>query len=94
VIFDSSIDKNRDAVDGAGALIPINCREIPRKDAHLFFPQLHPCQHDFRSHKEKWAVVPHGPDKHPAYDFVNGPSGTGVTTYLHPKSVLSWPEKH
>src|SRR6266850_2831610 len=37
VIFDSSIDKNRDASMVAEVLIPINYRKIPRKAAHLFF---------------------------------------------------------
>ena len=85
VIFDSSIDKNRDAVDGGGGIDPDRLPRDPKKGCTPVFP------HNFvrvntifeviksRGGRTAWC------DKHPAYDLVNGPSGTGVDDLFTPE---------
>ena len=85
VIFDSSIDKNRDAVDGGGGIDPDRLPRDPQKGCTPVFP------HNFvrvntifeviksRGGRTAWC------DKHPAYDLVNGPSGTGVDDLFTPE---------
>jgi len=85
VIFDSSIDKNRDAVDGGGGIDPDKLPKDPKKGCTPVFP------HNFIRVNTIFEVIRRSggrtawSDKHPAYDFVNGPSGTGVDDLFTPE---------
>ena len=85
VIFDSSIDKNRDAVDGGGGIDPDRLPRDPRKGCAPVFP------HNFVRVNTIFEVIKSSggrtawSDKHPSYDLVNGPSGTGVDDLFTPE---------
>ena len=85
VVFDSSIDKNRDAVDGGGGIDPNKLPRDPKKGCAPVFP------HGFIRVNTIFEVIKRSggrtawSDKHPAYDFVNGPSGTGVDDLFTPE---------
>ena len=85
VIFDSSIDKNRDAVDGGGGIDPDRLPRDPQKGCTPVFP------HNFVRVNTIFEVIKSSGgrtawcDKHPAYDLVNGPSGTGP---VYPRSAF------
>jgi hypothetical protein len=85
VIFDSSIDRNRDAVDGGGGIDPAKLPRDPKKGCAPVFP------HNFIRVNTIFEVIKRSggrtawSDKHPAYDFVNGPSGTGVDDLFTPE---------
>jgi len=85
VIFDSSIDTNRDAVDGGGGIDPDKLPRDPKKGCTPVFP------HNFIRVNTIFEVIKRSggrtawSDKHPAYDFVNGPSGTGVDDLYTPE---------
>lgn len=85
VIFDSSIDKDRDAVDGGGGIDPAKLPRDPKKGCTSVFP------HDFIRVNTIFEVIKRSggrtawSDKHPAYDFLNGPSGIGVDDLFTPE---------
>jgi hypothetical protein len=85
VIFDSWIDVNRDAVDGGGGIDPQKLPRDPKKGCKPVFP------HDFIRVNTIFEVLKQSgrrtawSDKHPAYDFVNGPSGNGVDDLFTPE---------
>ncbi len=85
VIFDSSIDMNHDAVDGGGGIDPNKLPRDPKKGCVPVFP------HSFVRVNTIFEVIKKSgrrtawSDKHPAYDFVNGPSGTGVDDLFTPE---------
>src|SRR6266849_1530043 len=85
VIFDSSIDKNHDAVDGGGGIDPNKLPRDPKNGCFPVFP------HSFIRVNTIFEVIKMSgrrtawSDKHPAYDFVNGPSGTGVDDLFAPE---------
>jgi hypothetical protein len=85
VIFDSSIDKNRGAVDGGGGIDPDRLPRGPQKGCTPVFP------HNFVRVNTIFEVIKSSGgrtawcDKHPAYDLVNGPSGTGVDDLFTPE---------
>jgi len=85
VIFDSSIDKNRDAADGGGGIDPDKLPKDPKKGCSPVFP------HNFIRVNTIFEVIRRSggrtawSDKHPAYEFVNGPSGTGVDDLFTPE---------
>ena len=85
VIFDSSIDRNRDAVDGGGGIDPAKLPRDPKRGCAPVFP------HNFIRVNTIFEVIKRSggrtawSDKHPAYDFVNGPSGTGVDDLFTPE---------
>src|ERR1700693_1871922 len=73
IIFDSSIDKDRDAIDGGGGIDPNKLPRDPKKGCSPVFP------HSFIRVNTIFEVIKKSgrrtawSDKHPAYDFVNGP---------------------
>ena len=85
VVFDSSIDKNRDAVDGGGGIDPDKLPRDPKNGCAPVFP------HSFIRVNTIFEVIKRSggrtawSDKHPAYDFVNGPSGAGVDDLFTPE---------
>jgi hypothetical protein len=85
VIFDSSIDKNREAVDGGGGIDADKLPRDPKKGCTPVFP------HNFIRVNTIFEVIQRSggrtawSDKHPAYDFVNGPSGSGVDDLFTPE---------
>jgi Type I phosphodiesterase / nucleotide pyrophosphatase len=85
IIYDSSIDKNRDAVDAGGGIDPKKLPLDPTKECSPVFP------HAFIRVNTIFEVIKRSgcrtawADKHPAYDFVNGPSGTGVDDLFTPE---------
>ena len=85
IIYDSSIDKNRDVVDAGGGIDPRKLPLDPAKKCSPVFP------HAFIRVNTIFEVIKKSggrtawADKHPAYDFVNGPSGTGVDDLFTPE---------
>ncbi|HEV1995013.1 MAG TPA: alkaline phosphatase family protein, partial [Candidatus Acidoferrum sp.] len=85
IIFDSSIDKDRDALDGGGGIDPNKLPRDPKKGCAPVFP------HSFIRVNTIFEVIKKSgrrtawSDKHPAYEFVNGPSGTGVDDLFAPE---------
>ena len=85
VIFDSSIDKNSNAVDGGGGIDPEKLPRDPKNGCKPVFP------HSFIRVNNIFEVIKQAggktawSDKHPAYEFLNGPSGTGVDDLYTPE---------
>jgi hypothetical protein len=87
VVYDSSIDNNPNAIDGAG----INPQTLPLNPAKSCTP-VYP--HDYIRVNNIFEVIKHSggrtawSDKHPAYEFLNGPSGKGVDDLFTPEIRL------
>jgi predicted AlkP superfamily pyrophosphatase or phosphodiesterase len=85
VIFDSSIDKNPNAVDGGGGIDLEKLPRDPKNGCKPVFP------HNFIRVNNIFEVIKQAggktawSDKHPAYEFLNGPSGTGVDDLYTPE---------
>ena len=85
VIFDSSIDRNPDAIDGGGGIDPEKLPRDPKNGCRHVFP------HSFIRVNNIFEVIKQSGgrtawcDKHPAYEFLNGPSGTGVDDLYTPE---------
>ena len=85
VIFDSSIDRNPDAIDGGGGIDPEKLPRDPKNGCKPVFP------HNFIRVNNIFEVIKQAggrtawSDKHPAYEFLNGPSGTGVDDLYTPE---------
>jgi len=85
VVFDSSIDKNRDAVDGGGGIDENKLPRDPNNHCAPVFP------HSFIRVNTIFEVIKESgrrtawSDKHLAYEFVNGPSGAGVDDLFTPE---------
>ena len=92
-VFDESIDKDSSRTDAGGTLgqplSQINVNALPRRLDHGSCVPVYP--HDFVKVNTIFEVIrQHGgrtawSDKHPAYDLVNGPSGTGVDDLFTPE---------
>ena len=85
VIFDSSIDRNPDAIDGGGGIDAEKLPRDPKNGCKPVFP------HSFIRVNNIFEVIKQAGgrtawcDKHPAYEFLNGPSGTGVDDLYTPE---------
>jgi len=84
VVYDSSIDNNPNALDAGGihpAKLPLN----PAKNCSPVYP------HDYIRVNTIFEVIKQAggrtawSDKHPAYEFLNGPSGKGVDDLFTPE---------
>src|SRR5882724_381084 len=84
VVYDSSIDNNPDAIDGDG----ISPQKLPLNPAKKCTP-VYP--HDYIRVNNIFEVIREAGgrtawcDKHPAYEFLNGPSGKGVDDLFTPE---------
>jgi len=87
VVFDSSIDNDPNAADGGG----INPQSLPLNPAKHCTP-VYP--HDYIRVNNIFEVIKQAggrtawSDKHPAYEFLNGPSGNGVDDLFTPEIRL------
>src|SRR5882724_1032937 len=87
VVFDSSIDNDPNAPDGGG----INPQALPLNPAKHCAP-VYP--HDYVRVNNIFEVIQRAggrtawSDKHPAYEFLNGPSGKGVDDLFTPEIRL------
>ena len=85
VVYDESIDKNPDAIDGGGG---VDEAKLPRDGANGCKP-VYP--HQFLRVNTVFEVAKAAgmhtawSDKHPAYEIVNGPSGKGVDDLFVPE---------
>src|SRR5438552_13665621 len=85
VIFDASIDKNQNAIDGGGGIDPEKLPRDPKNGCRPVFP------HNFIRVNNIFEVIKQAggrtawSDKHPAYEFLNGPSGTGYDDLYTPE---------
>ncbi len=85
VVFDSSIDRDPNALDGGGGIDP---EKLPRDPANGCTP-VYP--HQFLRVNTVFEIIKAAgrrtawSDKHPAYELVNGPSGKGVDDLLVPE---------
>ncbi len=83
--FDEEIDKDYTKIDGGGGIDPNYLPRDPNNGCKAIYP------HDFIRVNTIFEVVKaHGgytawSDKHPAYDFYNGPSGAGVDDFYSPE---------
>jgi len=88
VVYDSSIDNDSNALDGGG----INPQKLPLNPAKGCTP-VYP--HDYIRVNNIFEVVKQAgghtawSDKHPAYEFLNGPSGKGVDDLFTPEIRLT-----
>ncbi len=85
VVYDETIDVNLNNIDGGGG---INTAALPRNPANACSPVF---PHSFLKVNTIFEVIKAAgkrtawADKHPAYDLVNGPSGTGVDDLYTPE---------
>ena len=87
VAYDSSIDKNPDAVDGGGidpTKLPVDCKWVAAGCTPVYPHEYLQVNTIFEVAKTAglrtaWA------DKHPSYEIVNGPSGSGVDDLFTPE---------
>lgn len=85
VIYDSHIDVDPDALDAGGGIDPKKLPLDPAKGCTSVFP------HAYVRVNNIFEVVKHAggrtawADKHPAYEFLNGPSGHGVDDLFTPE---------
>lgn len=85
VVYDESIDINPDALDAGGGIDPTKLPLDKSRGCTPVYP------HSFLRVNTVFEVIhSHGlrtawSDKHPAYDLVRGPSGTGVTDLFSPE---------
>ncbi|MCZ4103228.1 alkaline phosphatase family protein [Streptomyces sp. H39-C1] len=85
VVFDESIDRDPDALDGGGGIDPAKLPLDPAKGCTPVYP------HQFLRTNTVFEVARQAglrtawSDKHPAYDLVNGPSGKGVQDAYNPE---------
>src|SRR5215471_13276323 len=86
IVFDESIDFDSSALNAGGG---INPAALPRDPAQGCTRRIFP--HDFLRVNTIFEVIKKAggrtawSDKHPAYDLVNGPSGTGVDDLFTPE---------
>lgn len=85
VLYDESIDKNSQALDGGGGINPAALPLDPAKGCTPVYP------HSYLRVNTLFEVVKAAgkrtawSDKHPAYDLINGPSGKGVDDLYTPE---------
>jgi hypothetical protein len=85
VRYDSSIDRDPSALDGGGGIDPQKLPRDPAKGCTPVYP------HQFLRVNTIFEVVRKAggrtawSDKHPAYEFLNGPSGAGVDDLYAPE---------
>jgi hypothetical protein len=85
VVYDESIDFNPNALDGGGGINPAALPRDGSKGCTPVFP------HSFLQANTIFEVARNAglytawSDKHPAYDILNGPSGTGVADLYAPE---------
>ena len=85
VVFDESIDIKPDAMDGGGGMSEALLPRDPANGCAVVYP------HQFLRVNTVFEVIKAAglptawSDKHPAYDLVNGPSGTGVDDLFVPE---------
>lgn len=85
VIYDSHIDINPNSADAGGGINPKTLPLNPAKGCIPVFP------HDYVRVNNVFEVIKQAggrtawADKHPAYDFLNGPSGNGVDDLFTPE---------
>uniref|UniRef100_UPI0025DE856E alkaline phosphatase family protein n=1 Tax=Deinococcus sp. TaxID=47478 RepID=UPI0025DE856E len=85
LVFDESIDKNPEALDGGGGIDPLKLPRDPARGCAPVYPHsalrvntIFEVAHT-AGLKTAWA------DKHPSYDLVRGPSGTSVDDLYTPE---------
>jgi type I phosphodiesterase/nucleotide pyrophosphatase len=84
VVYDSSIDNEPNAPDGGG----VNPKKLPLNPAKSCTP-VYP--HDYVRVNNVFEIIKRAggrtawADKHPAYEFLNGPSGKGVDDLFTPE---------
>jgi hypothetical protein len=85
VVYDSHIDINPDSADAGGGINPKTLPLNPARGCSPVFP------HDYIRLNNIFEVIKQAggrtawADKHPAYDFLNGPSGKGVDDLFTPE---------
>ncbi len=85
IVYDETIDVNLNAVDGGGGIDPAKLPRDPDRGCAPVYP------HQFLRVNTIFEVAKAAglrtawSDKHPAYDILNGPSGTGVDDLYNPE---------
>jgi predicted AlkP superfamily pyrophosphatase or phosphodiesterase len=85
IVYDESIDKDSNALDGGGGIDPATLPLDPAKGCTPVYP------HQFLRVNTIFEVIHQAgkltawSDKHPAYELLNGPSGKGVDDLYNPE---------
>ena len=85
IVYDQSLDKNPEALDGGGGIDPANLPLDPANGCSPVYP------HQFLRVNTIFEVIHQAgkltawSDKHPAYELLNGPSGKGIDDLYTPE---------
>lgn len=85
VVYDESIDKNPNALDAGGGIDPTNLPRDGSKGCTPVYPHSFLHVNTIFEVAHQAGLYTAWSDKHPAYDIVNGPSGTGVADLYTPE---------
>src|SRR5215469_3030004 len=85
VVYDESIDINPNALDGGGGIDPAALPLDGSKGCKPVYPHSFLRVNTIFEVAKQAGLYTAWSDKHPAYDLVNGPSGTGVDDLYTPE---------
>src|SRR5215467_7679316 len=85
VVYDESIDINPNALDGGGGINPTALPLDGSKGCKPVYPHSFLRVNTIFEVAQQAGLYTAWSDKHPAYDLVNGPSGTGVADLYTPE---------
>jgi len=85
VVYDESIDINPNAIDGGGGIDPNALPLDGSKGCTPVYPHSFLRVNTIFEVAQQAGLYTAWSDKHPAYDLVNGPSGTGVADLYTPE---------
>src|SRR5215831_16789540 len=85
VVYDESIDKNPNALDAGGGIDPTTLPLDGSKGCTPVYPHRFLRVNTIFEVAHQAGLYTAWSDKHPAYDIVNGPSGTGVSDLYTPE---------
>ena len=85
VVYDESIDKNSNALDAGGGIDPAALPLDGSNGCKPVFPHSFLRVNTIFEVARQAGLYTAWSDKHPAYDLVNGPSGTGVADLYTPE---------
>lgn len=85
VVYDESIDFDSTKIDGGGGINPAALPLDPNKGCTPVYPHSFLRVNTIFEVAQQAGLYTAWSDKHPAYDLVNGPSGTGVADLYTPE---------
>ncbi len=85
VVYDESIDVNSNALDAGGGIDPSALPRDPDRGCAPVYPHQFVRVNNIFEVAKAAGLRTAWSDKHPAYDILNGPSGTGVDDLYNPE---------